>query len=87
MKLGFLSSQALFMPYDHKNTTPDGLPSQQMRRLLEEINKLHCHNHCMIGSGGGSVGYGLLIPRIIADYVKFSTTSDISQYHSGPLSP
>ncbi|XP_031254636.1 metallocarboxypeptidase A-like protein TRV_02598 [Pistacia vera] len=49
--------EALFMPYDHKNTTPEGLSSQRMRRLLEEINKAHCHNHCMIGSGGGSVGY------------------------------
>ncbi|XP_021902708.1 metallocarboxypeptidase A-like protein TRV_02598 [Carica papaya] len=49
--------EALFMPYDHKNTTPEGLPSQKMRSLLEELNKLHCHNHCMIGSGGGSVGY------------------------------
>lgn len=45
------------MPYDHKNTTPEGLPSQKMRSLLEELNKLHCHNHCMIGSGGGSVGF------------------------------
>lgn len=49
--------EALFMPYDHRNTTPDGLPSQQMRRLLEELNHLHCQDHCMIGSGGGSVGY------------------------------
>ncbi|XP_017980778.1 PREDICTED: carboxypeptidase B2 isoform X1 [Theobroma cacao] len=49
--------EALFMPYDHKNTTPDGLPSQQMRLLLEELNKVHCHKRCMIGSGGGSVGY------------------------------
>ncbi|KAE8680366.1 putative HXXXD-type acyl-transferase family protein [Hibiscus syriacus] len=49
--------EALFMPYDHKNRTPDGLPSQQMRLLLEELNNVHCHNRCMIGSGGGSVGY------------------------------
>lgn len=49
--------EALFMPYDHRNTTPDGLPSQQMRRLLEELNHLHCQDRCMIGSGGGSVGY------------------------------
>ncbi|XVF35840.1 hypothetical protein REPUB_Repub19eG0005700 [Reevesia pubescens] len=49
--------EALFMPYDHKNTTPDGLPSRRMKLLLEELNKVHCHKHCMIGSGGGSVGY------------------------------
>lgn len=49
--------EALFMPYDHKNTTPDGLPSQRMRRLLEQLNKIHCQKRCMIGSGGGSVGY------------------------------
>ncbi|CAJ2642851.1 unnamed protein product [Trifolium pratense] len=49
--------EALFMPYDHKNTTPDGLPLQQMKSLLEEVNQLHCQKRCMIGSGGGSVGY------------------------------
>ncbi|PNY16779.1 carboxypeptidase a6-like protein [Trifolium pratense] len=49
--------RALFMPYDHKNTTPDGLPLQQMKSLLEEVNQLHCQKRCMIGSGGGSVGY------------------------------
>ncbi|KAF5455664.1 hypothetical protein F2P56_025214 [Juglans regia] len=45
------------MPYDHKNTTPDGPPSHQMKLLLEELNYLHCQKRCMIGSGGGSVGY------------------------------
>ncbi|XWS20857.1 hypothetical protein CRYUN_Cryun30bG0004900 [Craigia yunnanensis] len=49
--------EALFMPYDHKNRTPDGSPSDQMRLLLEELNNVHCHKRCMIGSGGGSVGY------------------------------
>ncbi|XP_022951366.1 metallocarboxypeptidase A-like protein TRV_02598 [Cucurbita moschata] len=49
--------EALFMPYDHKNTTPDGEIAQQMKLLLEELNNLHCHHRCMIGSGGGSVGY------------------------------
>ncbi|KDP36803.1 hypothetical protein JCGZ_08094 [Jatropha curcas] len=49
--------EALFMPYDHKNTTPDGLPSRRMRSLLSELNQIHCHKRCMIGSGGGSVGY------------------------------
>ncbi|XP_057435148.1 uncharacterized protein LOC130727889 [Lotus japonicus] len=49
--------EALFMPYDHKNRTPDGLPLQRMKLLLEEVNQLHCQKRCMIGSGGGSVGY------------------------------
>lgn len=49
--------EALFMPYDHKNITPDGEIAQQMKLLLEELNNLHCHQRCMIGSGGGSVGY------------------------------
>ncbi|KAF2310207.1 hypothetical protein GH714_007210 [Hevea brasiliensis] len=49
--------EALFMPYDHRNTTPDGLPSQRMKSLLNELNQVHCHKRCMIGSGGGSVGY------------------------------
>ncbi|KAA8528819.1 hypothetical protein F0562_036174 [Nyssa sinensis] len=49
--------EALFMPYDHKNTTPDGLPSHRMRSMLEKLNHLHCEDRCMVGSGGGSVGY------------------------------
>ena len=51
------------MPYDHKNTTPDGVSSLKMKSLLEELNHLHCQKRCMIGSGGGSVGLVLLIPR------------------------
>ncbi|KAF7829489.1 carboxypeptidase A6 [Senna tora] len=54
---GMEASRALFLPYDHKNSTPDGLPLQRMKLLLEEVNHLHCQEHCMIGSGGGSVGY------------------------------
>ncbi|CAK9178333.1 unnamed protein product [Ilex paraguariensis] len=49
--------EALFMPYDHKNTTPDGLPSQKMRLMLEKLNHLHLEDRCLVGSGGGSVGY------------------------------
>ncbi|XP_057974376.1 uncharacterized protein LOC131162190 [Malania oleifera] len=49
--------EALFMPYDHRNKTPDGLHSLRMRLLLEELNKHHFHRRCMVGSGGGSVGY------------------------------
>lgn len=48
------------MPYDHKNTTPDGTPSQIMKSMLEELNHFHLKDRCLIGSGGGSVGYVLL---------------------------
>lgn len=48
------------MPYDHKNTTPDGIPSQIMKSMLEELNHFHLKDHCLIGSGGGSVGFVLL---------------------------
>ncbi|KAJ0966894.1 hypothetical protein J5N97_023811 [Dioscorea zingiberensis] len=49
--------EALFMPYDHKNVTPDGLISHLMRSLLEDLNHHHCQDKCLVGSGGGSVGY------------------------------
>ncbi|KAK4351817.1 hypothetical protein RND71_027335 [Anisodus tanguticus] len=48
---------ALFMPYDHKNTTPEGLPSQRMRLMLEKLNRFQLKDRCLVGSGGGSVGY------------------------------
>ncbi|GJU35788.1 Zn-dependent exopeptidase [Tanacetum coccineum] len=49
--------EALFMPYDHKNTTPSGPESQKMKLMLETLNHLHCGDRCVVGSGGGSVGY------------------------------
>ncbi|OIT24537.1 PREDICTED: mast cell carboxypeptidase A [Nicotiana attenuata] len=49
--------EALFMPYDHKNTTPEGLPSQRMRLMLEKLNRFQLKDRCLVGSGGGSVGY------------------------------
>ncbi|GMH20510.1 hypothetical protein Nepgr_022351 [Nepenthes gracilis] len=49
--------EALFMPYDHKNTTPDGLLSVRMKSMLKVLNHQHFQDRCMIGSGGGSVGY------------------------------
>ncbi|KAG8494325.1 hypothetical protein CXB51_012129 [Gossypium anomalum] len=50
-------TDGLFMPYDHKKSTPDGLPSQRMRELLDELNVLYCSNRCLVGSGGTAVGY------------------------------
>ncbi|XP_068646270.1 metallocarboxypeptidase A-like protein ARB_03789 [Aristolochia californica] len=49
--------EALFMPYDHRNTTPNGLATDVMRSMLGELNHHHCHDRCLVGSGGGSVGY------------------------------
>lgn len=49
--------EALFMPYDHKNTTPNGATAHLMKLMLEKLNLLHCKNNCVVGSGGGSVGY------------------------------
>lgn len=49
--------EAMFMPYDHRNTTPDGFASDIMRAMLEDLNHRHCQNRCLVGSGGGSVGY------------------------------
>lgn len=43
------------MPYDHKTLVPvDG--GQQMKMLLQILNKQHCEENCVVGSGGGSVG-------------------------------
>lgn len=49
--------EAMFMPYDHKNTTPDGFSSHIMTSMLKDLSHLHCQDRCLIGSGGGSVGY------------------------------
>ncbi|CAM6103817.1 unnamed protein product [Calypogeia fissa] len=48
--------EALFMPYDHKTIIPvDGGPA--MKSLLQILNKQHCEDKCVIGSGGDAVGY------------------------------
>ncbi|KAH9300095.1 hypothetical protein KI387_011678, partial [Taxus chinensis] len=49
--------EALFMPYDHRNTTPDGASAKLMKLILQRLNHLHCKDNCVVGSGGGSVGY------------------------------
>jgi hypothetical protein len=58
------------MPYDHKNTTPDGLPLQRMKSLLEEVNQLHCQKRCMIGSGGGSVGLVVFYLNLMKERIQ-----------------
>lgn len=49
--------EAMFMPYDHKNTIPDGDEGQATFNLLKNLNTLVCHERCAIGSGGKAVGY------------------------------
>lgn len=49
--------EALFMPYDHRNTTPNGASTKLMKLILRKLNHLHCKDNCVVGSGGGSVGY------------------------------
>lgn len=44
------------MPYDHRNTTPDGASSVKMKALVNDLNYRHFQGHCLTGSGGGSVG-------------------------------
>ncbi|KVI05201.1 Peptidase M14, carboxypeptidase A [Cynara cardunculus var. scolymus] len=50
--------EALFMPYDHKNTTPKGVQSGKMKLILETLNHLHCGDRCVVGSGGGYLAHG-----------------------------
>jgi hypothetical protein len=58
------------MPYDHKNTTPNGAYAQLMRSVLENLNHRHFQDSCLVGSGGGSVGYvSLTILLFIILYV------------------
>lgn len=45
------------MPYDHKNTTPNGASAHLMRTVLENLNHRHFQDSCLVGSGGGAVGY------------------------------
>lgn len=67
--------QALFMPYDHKNTTPEGLPSQRMRLMLEKLNRFQLKDRCLVGSGGGSVGFVSLTHALLFLWFTFRRTS------------
>lgn len=49
--------EALFMPYDHKNSTPSGLTLRLMRSMLQDLNHHYFQDKCLVGPGGGSVGY------------------------------
>eukprot|EP00249_Psilotum_nudum_P008304 c21180_g1_i2 orf=832-1941(-) len=49
--------KAMFMPYDHKKAMPNSTISLLMKQLLQKLDRLHCNNTCVTGSGGSSVGY------------------------------
>ncbi|KAI7845496.1 hypothetical protein COHA_001042 [Chlorella ohadii] len=48
---------ALFMPYDHQATIPDGEGPAALLEILKVINERTCNKKCAVGSGGKSVGY------------------------------
>ncbi|KAK9837663.1 hypothetical protein WJX74_002438 [Apatococcus lobatus] len=49
--------EALFMPYDHVPTIPQGPGAAASYSILEELNEVSCRGQCAVGSGGESVGY------------------------------
>jgi hypothetical protein len=49
--------EALFTPYDHKATVPDGQAAQVALQMLQVINHDCCQGKCVVGSGGKSVGW------------------------------
>jgi hypothetical protein len=48
--------EALFTPYDHKASVPEGPEAQLALQMLRVINHDLCRGACVIGSGGKSVG-------------------------------
>jgi hypothetical protein len=47
---------AMFLPYDHKASVPEGAGAQATLALLQELNRRVCGGKCVVGSGGKSVG-------------------------------
>ena len=58
------------MPYDHKNTTPNGASAHLMRTVLENLNQRHYQDSCLVGSGGGAVGYAHLTSCPICQFYR-----------------
>jgi hypothetical protein len=58
------------MPYDHKNTTPNGASAHLMRTVLENLNHRHFQDSCLVGSGGGAVGYAHLTSCPICQFYR-----------------
>ena len=56
--IGFHSGTcALFMPYDHVGTLPQGEAAQAQFKLLEKLKEADLLPQCKVGSGGKNVGY------------------------------
>ncbi|GJP76341.1 hypothetical protein CLOP_g6799 [Closterium sp. NIES-67] len=49
--------EALFTPLDHRGDGVDAATLAAMHSLLERLDAAHCGGRCVIGSGGGFVGY------------------------------
>jgi hypothetical protein len=49
--------EALFTPFDHKATVPEGHEAQVALQMLRVLNHDLCRGACVIGSGGKSVGW------------------------------
>ncbi|PWA89385.1 Peptidase M14, carboxypeptidase A [Artemisia annua] len=62
--------KALFMPYDHKNTTPSGLESQKRKLMLETLKHVHSRDRCVVGSGSGYIGSSSYLARFWVDPEK-----------------
>jgi hypothetical protein len=58
---------ALFMPYDHVARMPIGSGADAMVNFIKKIDREHCANACVLGSGGQGVGY--LAHGTAADYI------------------
>jgi hypothetical protein len=78
------------MPYDHKNTIPAGLAGHRMKAVLEDLNHRHFKKKCLVGSGGGSVGYvpcySILFELAeLFSAVQYSFLMHITGYLQSPL--
>jgi hypothetical protein len=58
---------ALFTPYDHVARMPTGTGAEAMLDFIKKIDRAHCANACVLGSGGQGVGY--LAHGTAADYI------------------
>ena len=59
--------EALFVPFDHRNTIADGIDVNATLKILKEIDSTFCEGRCSVGSGGGTVGY--LAHGTLTDYL------------------
>eukprot|EP01025_Chloroclados_australasicus_P004683 TRINITY_DN1121_c0_g1_i1.p1 TRINITY_DN1121_c0_g1~~TRINITY_DN1121_c0_g1_i1.p1 ORF type:complete len:465 (-),score=42.49 TRINITY_DN1121_c0_g1_i1:548-1942(-) len=60
-------TSALFMPYDHIGSIPNGTDASKQLEIIKALNKEACESQCTVGSGGQAVGY--LAHGTATDYV------------------